>query len=250
MTVFIFISKHRKYICPTNIDPVDVRYELLLSGFFMKITNGPQIHNKPMKVGIMHNEVMSKIPLNIQKKDIFFLAVNGGAYRLLKHAFKLFIPTRVMKFESLSRISFPDQIGINHVRGRISKLGYYGEIFYDPLETLHEMGEKVLGKHGCSLIIMDNLEDAELREEMLDIWIGFEVEALMNSSLIDTMLDKEFSLGDAVRTYLKNVFKLTMRSTRYGRAPVFRGFPGFDNIAEFDADGYLNALWSVMYDTI
>ena len=40
-----------------------------------------------------------------------------------------------MKIDSLSRISFSDQIGIDHVRDKISKLGYYGEICYNPLEN-------------------------------------------------------------------------------------------------------------------
>lgn len=64
---------------------------------------------------------------------MFFLADNEDAYRQLLYAFKLLITTVVMKFESLSRISFVDQIGIGHV-------------------------------------IMDNLEGAEIREQILYIW--------------------------------------------------------------------------------
>ena len=110
-----------------------------------------------------------------------------------------------MKIDSLSRISFSDQIGIDHVRDKISKLGYYGEICYNPLGNLQEMGKKVLGKHGYYLIIMDNREEAEIKEPILDIWGEFEVKALMNSILEDTVLDKEVSLGDAFRPYLWEV---------------------------------------------
>lgn len=81
----------------------------------------------------MHDEFMSKIPLDIQKKDMFFPADNEDAYRQLLYAFKLLITTVVMKFESLSRVSFAEQISIDHD-------------------------------------IMDNLEGAEIREQILYIW--------------------------------------------------------------------------------
>ena len=247
---FFINSETQEIYIPENVDPADVRYELLLSGFFMKITNGPQFHKKPLKIGIMHDEFMSEIPLDAQKFDIFFPAVNGDAYRLLRGAFKVFITTGVMKFESLSRVVFSDRISIDQIRGVISKHGYYGEICYDPIEILNEIGKKVLGKHGNSLIIMDNLEDVEIREQILDIWGGFEVEALLNAAFKDAMLDKELTLGDAIRPYLKDAFRLTLESIGYRKVPIFPGFPGFHNIAGVNEKGFLNKLWSVMYDTI
>ena len=97
---------------------------------------------------------------------------------------------------------------------------------------------------------MDDLKDAEIREQILDIWGGFEVKALLNATLKDAMLDKELTLGDAIRPYLKDVFRLTVKSIGYRKVSVFPGFPGLDNIAEFDENGYMNALWTLMYDTI
>ena len=199
----------------------------------------------------MHDEFMSEIPLDAQKIDIFLPSVNDDAFRAIKHAFKLFITIGIMKFESLSRKWFSDQISIDQVRSRISKLGYYGEIRYDPLEILNEIGKKVLGKQGSFLIIMDNLEDNAIREQIVDIWGGeFEVKALQNAAFKDAMLDKELTLGDAIRPYLKDVFRLTLESIGYRKVPIFPGFPGFDNIAGFNEKGFLNKLWSVMYDTI
>ena len=227
-----------------------MREELLLSGFYMKMTNGPQYNKKPLKVRIMHDVLMSEIPLDAQKIDLFFPAVNEDAHRRLMHAFKLLITIGVMKIDSLSRISFSDQIGIDHVRGQISKLGYYGEICYNPLGTLHEMGKKVLGKHGSYLIIMDNLEKAEIKEQILALWGEFEVKALMNSILEDTVLDKELSLGDAVRPYLGEVFTLTVRSIGYRKVVVAPRFPGYDDIEEFDEGEHMDALWSLVYDAI
>ena len=247
---FFINSETQEIYLPENVDPADVRYELLLSGFFMKITNVPQINKKPLKIGIMHDEFMSKIPLDAQKIDIFFPSVNEEAFRAIKHAFKLFITIGIMKFESLSRIWFSDQISIDQVRGVISKHGYYGEICYDPIGILNEMRKKVLGKHGSSLIIMDNLKDAEIREQIQDIWGGFEVEALMIATLKDTILDAELTLGDAIRPYLKDVFRVTLESIGYRKVRIFPGFPGFDNIAGFNEKRFLNKLWSVMYDTI
>lgn len=46
-----------------------------------------------------------------------------------------------MKFESLNRITFSDQTSISHVRGVISKIGYYGKVGYDPIAILNEMGK-------------------------------------------------------------------------------------------------------------
>lgn len=128
----------------------------------MKITNLPQINKKPLKIKIMHDEFMSEIPLDAQKIDIFIPAVNEDAFGATKYEFKLFITIWIMKFESLSRIWFSDQISIDQVRSRISKLGYYCEILYDPIEIPDEIGKKVLGKQGSYLIIMDNLEDVEI----------------------------------------------------------------------------------------
>ena len=247
---FYIDSETQEIYLPENIDPTDVRDELLLSGFYMKITNGPQYNKKPLKVRIMHDVLMSEIPLDAQKIDLFFPAVNEDAHRRLMHAFKLLITIGVMKIDSLSRISFSDQIGIDHVRGQISKLGYYGEICYNPLGTLHEMGKKVLGKHGSYLIIMENLEKAEIKEQILDIWGEFEVKALMNSILEDTVLDKELSLGDAVRPYLGKVFSLTVKSIGYRKVVVAPGFLGSYDIEEFDEGKYMDSLWSEIYDTI
>jgi hypothetical protein len=247
---FFINSETQEIYLPENLDTSDVRYELLLSGFFMKITNVPQINKKPLKIGIMHDEFMSEIPLDAQKIDIFFPSVSEDAFRAIKHAFKLFITIGIMKLESLSRIWFSDQISIDQVRGRISKLGYYGEICYDPIKILNEIGKKVLGKHGSSLIIMDNLEDVEIREQILDIWGGFEVKALLNATFKYAMLDEELTLRDAIRPYLKDVFRITLESVGYRKVSIFPEFPGFDNIAGINEKGFLNKLWSVMYDTI
>lgn len=240
---FYIDSESQEIYLPENIDHADVKDELLLSGFYMKITNGPQYNKKPLKVRIMHDVLMNEIPLDAQKIDLFLPTVNKDAHRRLMHAFKLLITIGVMRIDSLSRISFSDQIGIDQVRGKISKLGYYGEICYNPLGTLHEMGKKVLGKHGSYLIIMDNLEKVEIKEQILDIWREFEVKALMNSILEDTVLGKELSLGDAVRTYLGEVFTLTVRSIGYRKVVVDPGFPGYDDIEEFDEGECMDALW-------
>ena len=85
--VFCIDSETQEIYLPEKVDPADIRYELLLAGFFMKITKGSQIHKKPLKIGIMHDEFMSKIPLDIQKKDMFFPADNEDAYRQLLYAF-------------------------------------------------------------------------------------------------------------------------------------------------------------------
>ena len=162
---FYIDSETQEIYLPENIDPTDVRDELRLSGFYMKITNAPQYNKKPLKVRII------------------------------------------------------------------------GEICYNPLGTLHEMGKKVLGKHGSYLIIMDNLEKAEIKEQALDIWGEFEVKALMNSILEDAVLDKELSLWDAVRPYLGEVFTLTVKSIGYRKVVVAPGFPGYDDIEEFDEGG-------------
>ena len=140
---YIDFETHELYL-PENVDPTDVRYEMLLSGFFMKIINVPQINKMPLKIGIMHDEFKSEIPLDDQKIDIFLPSVNEDALMAIKHTFKLFITIWIMKFESLSEIWFSDQISIDQVRSRISKLGYYGEICYDPIEVLNEIGKKVL----------------------------------------------------------------------------------------------------------
>ena len=112
------------------------------------------------------------------------------------------------------------------------------------------MGKKVLGKHGYYLIIMDNREEAEIKEPILDIWGEFEVKTLMNSILEDTVLDKELSLGDAVRTYLWEVFTLTVRSIGYKKVVVDPGFSGYDDIKEFDEGEYMDALCSLVHDAI
>lgn len=88
--------------------------------------------------------------------------------------------------------------------------------------------EKVLGKHGSSLIIIDNLEDAEIREQILDIWGGFEVEVQMNSLVKDTLFDEELSLGDAIRPYVQDAFRLTLQSIGYKR--MYLSFPGFQDL--------------------
>ena len=67
---FFINSETQEIYLPENVDPADVRYELLLSGFFMKITNVPQVNKKPLKIGIMHDEFMSKIPLDAQKGQV------------------------------------------------------------------------------------------------------------------------------------------------------------------------------------
>ena len=105
---FYIDSESQEIYLPENIDPTDVRDELLLSGFYMKITNGPQYNKEPLKVRIMHDVLMSEIPLDAQKIDLFFPAVNKNAHRRLMHAFKLLITIGVMKIDNLSRISFSD----------------------------------------------------------------------------------------------------------------------------------------------
>ena len=242
---FYIDSETQEIYLPENNDPADVRDELLLSGFYMKIKNRPQYNKKPLKVRIRHDVLMSEIPLDAQKIDLFF-----PAHRRVMHAFKLLITIGIMKIDSLSRISFSDQIGIDHVRGPISKLGYYGEICYNPVGTPHEMRKKVLGKHFSYFIIMNNLEKAEIKEQILDLWGEFEVKALMNLILENTVLDKELSFVNAVRPYLGEVFTLTVRSIGYRNVVVAPGFPGYDDIEEIDDDGYMNALWSFVYDAI
>lgn len=94
----------------------------------MKITNVPQINKTPLKIGIIQDEFISEIPLYAQKIDIFLSSVKDDAFKEIRHAFKLFITVGIMNFESRSRIWISDQISIDQVRSRISKLGYYGEI--------------------------------------------------------------------------------------------------------------------------
>ena len=72
----------------------------------------------------------------------------------------------------------------------------------------------------------------------------------MNSILEDTVLDKELSLGDAVRPYLGEFFTLTVRSIVYRKVVVPPRFPRYDDIEEFDKCEYMNALWSLVYDII
>ena len=84
---------------------------------------------------------------------------------------------------------------------------------------------------------------------MLDIWGEFEIKALLNAALKDTMLDKELTQGDAFRPYLEYVLRLTVKNIVYGQVPIFSRLPGFDNIAGFNERGFLNKLWSAMYDT-
>ena len=72
----------------------------------------------------------------------------------------------------------------------------------------------------------------------------------MNSILEDTVLDKELSLGDAVRPYLGEAFTLTVRSIGYRKVVVALGFPGYDDIEEFDESEYMDALWSLVYYAI
>jgi hypothetical protein len=130
----------------------------------MKITNGQQYNKKPLKVWITHDALKSEIPLDAQNIDLFFPEVNEDAYRRLIHELNLLITIGVMKIDSLSRISFSYQIGIDNVRDKITKLGYYGEICYNPPGTLLEMRKKLLGKHGNFLIFLENLEEAENKE--------------------------------------------------------------------------------------
>lgn len=72
---------------------------------------------------------------------------------------------------------------------------------------------------------------------MPDIWGEYEVKALVNAALKDTMLDKELTQGDAYRQYLKDVLRLTVKSIGYGKVLIFPKFLGFDNIAGFYENG-------------
>ncbi len=49
----------------------------------------------------MHDVLMSEIPLDAQKIDLFLLVVNKDAHRRLMHAFKLLITVGIMKIDSL-----------------------------------------------------------------------------------------------------------------------------------------------------
>ena len=53
-----------------------------------------------------------------------------------------------------------------------------------------------------------------------------------------------------LRPYLGEVFTLKVRSIDYRKVVVALGFPGNDDIEEFDDDGYMNALSSLVHDVI
>ena len=140
-----------------------------MSGFLIEIKKKSQTFVKPLKVGIMHNALMSKVSFEKQRVDIFTPAKNAEAYRNIKKAFKVMITAGIMKFSGLSDISFSEQINLDSERNQIKSLGYYGEIEYKPLEILDALNKKVLGKIGDCLYIVNSFEDAEIIEEILDI---------------------------------------------------------------------------------
>ena len=95
-----------------------------MSGFVMEIKKKSQTSVKPLKVGIMHNALMSKIPFEKQKVDIFTPAKNTGAYENIKKAFKVLITAGIMKFSGLSDISLSEQINLDSVKDVSQKWSY------------------------------------------------------------------------------------------------------------------------------
>ena len=68
---FFIDSEEQEIYVPENLDIHEVKHELLLSWFYMEIKKKSQNFVKPLKVGIMHNALMSKIPFEKQKVNIF-----------------------------------------------------------------------------------------------------------------------------------------------------------------------------------
>jgi hypothetical protein len=205
---------------------------------------------KPLKVGIMHNALMSKIPFEKQKVDIFTPAKNDEAYGNIKKAFKVMITAGIMKFSGLSDISFSEQINLDSVRNRIRSLGYYGEIKYKPLEIFDALNKKVLGKMGDCLYIVNSFEDAEITKEILDIWNDFYANAILNAMVREYILDEEITLGDTVRPFLNDVLDLMLKHLEYRYVIAFPRFLGYDDIPEFNEMKYMQSLRSIIYDTI
>lgn len=247
---FFIDSEEQEIYVPENLDILEVKLELLMSGFVMELKKKSQTSVKPLKVGIMHNALMSKIPFEKQKVDIFTPAKNAEAYGNIKKAFKVLITAGIMKFSGLSDISFSEQINLDSVRNQIRSLGYYGEIGYKPLEILDALNKKVLGKIGDCLYIVNSFEDAEITEEILDIWNNFEAKAILNSLVREYVLDKEITLGEAVRPFLNDVLDLMLKHLEYRYVIVFPLFQGYDDIPEFHEMEYMQSLRSMIYDTI
>ena len=64
------------------------------------------------------------------------------------------------------------------------------------------------------------------------------------------ILDKEITLGDALRPYLNDVLDLMLKHLEYRYVNVFPRFPGYDDIPEFQELEYMQSLRSIIYDTI
>ena len=247
---FFIDSDEQEIYIPENLDIYEVKHELLLSGFYMEIKRKSLTSVKPLKVGIMHNALMSKIPFEKQNVDIFTQAEDAEAYRNIKKAFKVLITAGIMTFSGLGDTSFSEQINSGPVRNRIKSLGYYGEIGYKPLEIFDALNKKVLGKIGDCLYIVNSFEDAEITEEILDVWNDFEVNAILNSMGRECILDKELTLGDTVRPFLNDVLEQMLKYLEYRCVIVFPQFPAYDDIPEFQETEYVKSLQSTIYDTI
>ena len=247
---FFVDSEEQEIYVPENLDILEIKLELLISGFLIEIKKKSQTFVKPLKVGIMHNALMSKIPFEKQKVNIFTPAKNDEAYGNIKKAFKVLITAGIMKFLGLSDISFSEQINLDSVRNQIKSLGYYGEIGYKPLEILDALNKKVLGKTGDRLYIVNSFEDAEITEEILDIWNDFEAKAILNSLVREYVLDKEITLGDTVQPFLNDVLDLMLKHLEYRYVIVFPLFQGYDDIPEFNEMKYMQSLRSIIYDMI
>lgn len=243
-------SKEKEIYITDDVDLQDVRYELLMSGFYMEVTDKPHEHEMPLKVAIMHSSLMSEIPFDKQIVDIFVPTINKKAFNDIRRSLKVPITWGVMKIENLGRISFSERFNLDYVRGKIRNLRYRGRIRYNPIGIYHEAGKKVLGRMGDSIFTMDNLGDDKIREGIIDAWESLGTKVFMNAQLKEYASNRELSLKEAIMPFLDDVLEITLERIEFRSSIVYPEFSGFEEIPEFNKDQYMDALWSLEYDTI